>query len=367
MNNYNYLSEYIKNLSLTPGQKQDFDRIGGYPSGYTNIMERMSALENTPGYIQYKKDPLTTDNKVQNFGREYAGLKIQLNDLTKPQKAQESEYQKILKKEFDRLKNERDNAKIFGWQDPQRQKEAIDNYDNKILNILDRLGGYENASFNRENLTAAQKAELEQSNIKNYYDFAAKYMAENNKNSLSQKDLLELQYKYDALAAKDTGGKQLSERTAAELGDITSNLNNWDYLKGLVEQNKKQFGFGMGNLRQSLPDMGWNTDAKTLSTKLKREAYDFWRSIDPRLSDQDAVRAIEQIGDLGNTSDYTLKQLDFLSKKAQEKAAARIKALELSGYRIPDEFKVFNNISNDSTSKNDISQNNKNTGSGWSF
>ena len=328
MNEYDYLKEYARMKA-----SQEWDKFFENPKGHHDLVTRIGKLESDPGYKEYIKNPFNPDNKIRDLGLEHKKLNMELDSLIPSKKT-------VLPSDG------------FDWERVNRDwllRRSGINPNQYTLNpqqILEQ----KNLEWNRENLTAAQKAENELSETKSYYDFLTKHMANSGKNSLTQRDLLELQYKYDALAAKNKGGKQLTERTAQEIGDITSNLNNWDYLKGLVEENKKQFGFGMGNLRQSLPDMGWNTDAKTLSTKLKREAYDFWRSIDPRLSDQDAVRAIEQIGDLGNTADYTLKQLDFLSKKAQEKAAARIKALELSGYRVPDEFKIFGDDSNNQTS-----------------
>jgi hypothetical protein len=323
MESKNAQSDKVSQLYESDQDSKEFRR---------EVFRKYGEALRTPGFDKYKLRSLEDQVGAINYSN-----RIGANPSVK----EKNEYKDYIMKELGRLNNltSSDIDLEFNNDAKAKRRETIKNLYEELNDIA--LTG---SKYKREDAQLQNKF-VQDKELKNL-EYA------------SDKELKNLEYASDKelkqmeLKAKSKEKKQISEKNTLFLGEVQAANDGYSELKTIVENNKNKFGFIKGGVMQSLPDLGFNTESKNLRSQLEKEAYTLWRSIDPKLSDQDAVRALRQIGDLNNTAEFTIKQLDYLKNKADKKYKAQIDAMDRSGYDVSG-LKSVKEIVNDYNKTND--------------
>jgi hypothetical protein len=144
----------------------------------------------------------------------------------------------------------------------------------------------------------------------------------------------------EAAKAKGNGGGQLPFTQLDSLSKNVAAIKQADDLLSSIDENRGQFGVGTGFINANNP---WNTTGRDLQASLEKVAYELWRQIDPRLSDQDAKRAAKQVGGLNDPVELVIARVNNLKKEAVRKLNENINSYAGYGYTIPQNIIDFAN------------------------
>jgi hypothetical protein len=144
----------------------------------------------------------------------------------------------------------------------------------------------------------------------------------------------------EAAGAKASGGGQLPFTQLDSLSKNVAAIKQADDLLSSIDENKGQFGVGIGFINANNP---WNTTGRDLQASLEKVAYELWRQIDPRLSEQDAKRAAKQVGGLNDPVELVIARVNNLKEEAVRKLNENINSYAGYGYTIPQNITDFVN------------------------
>lgn len=198
--------------------------------------------------------------------------------------------------------------------------------------ILDRLENhYGGSRYTEDQMKAASEMLAAQS----------KSQAEREKmeHALKMQEL-ENQGLIEAAGAKAAGSRQLPFTQLDSLSKSVAAIKQADDLLSSINENRGQFGVGIGFINANNP---WNTTGRDLQASLEKVAYELWRQIDPRLSEQDAKRAAKQVGGLNDPVELVIARVNNLKKEAVRKLNENINSYAGYGYTIPQNITDFAN------------------------
>jgi len=144
----------------------------------------------------------------------------------------------------------------------------------------------------------------------------------------------------EAAGAKAAGSRQLPLTQLDSLSKNVAAIKQADDLLSSINENRGQFGVGIGFINANNP---WNTTGRDLQASLEKVAYELWRQIDPRLSDQDAKRAAKQVGGLNDPVELVIARINNLKEEAVRKLNENINSYAGYGYTIPQNITDFAN------------------------
>lgn len=296
---------------------------------------QIDKLEQDPMYMQAIKDPFSTNQGFQNKLSEMSGLQIQRKQAEQPtsQNPYEKQVNDLISKMPDMVKNPNWRAEGEPYWLPNTQKiqalqglqSGYNTQQEKSVSSAFEKQKYQDTLDLQKNAEKAKEMQGIAKIGEHYLDTKSGAVFDSQGNQILEPS--------SVLAAREKAGgaAQLKPNVIKDITSVASASDTMDALMSMVNQNKDKFGVVAGRLNSM---NYFDKDAQLLKSRLSNEAYTAWRQIDPRLSDQDAARALEQVGDLATPFEIVLDRLAYLKNKANAKNAAYIKALASQGYDV---------------------------------